>query len=469
MCGIVGIIGWNKNQFFKPQQQAFKNLVYLDAFRGEDGTGAFGVNKWGNVDMIKTKDPAGIFVYSPEYQAFEAKMYNQFNIVVGHNRKATVGKIQDDTAHPFISGDVIMVHNGRFQNHDSHYKTEVDSEALCKYLEANEENLPKALSEIDGAFSVVWYNAKTQKLRFWRNKERPMWHVIVGGFLYFASERSILHAALVRAGVQPEDKTFYELAEDIINEIDMTETSLKWKTTALPPKPVKEYPKSSSGSYYGSYYGAHWAANHGYLENDDEEETTSKSAKIVQLPKKKTKTTAVKATIDSLNEKIGKWGVFRLVDFVQSSDKPSESYVEGYQCDNVSTSVIGAPASFFQDIETWPHQVKYFRGKVSKVKTMNGGKTYELELEPDITLVKVFLDADNKMVSYSTIETIGGEEAVFCERKDCYTTILPDDWEDTSFSFHYDDKGEIYAHNIVCKDCLAVDALYAKSNKEALH
>ena len=36
MCGIVGIIGWNKNQFFKPQQQAFKNLVYLDAFRGED-------------------------------------------------------------------------------------------------------------------------------------------------------------------------------------------------------------------------------------------------------------------------------------------------------------------------------------------------------------------------------------------------------------------------------------------------
>jgi predicted glutamine amidotransferase len=441
MCGIVGVISWNKNQFFTPQQKVFKNLLYLDAFRGEDGTGVFGVNKSGNVDMIKTKDPSGIFVYSPEYIAFEKAMFNSYNIVVGHNRKATVGKIEDATAHPFISGNVVMVHNGKLQNHKKYYDTEVDSEALCKYLEAHEDNLPQAVSELDGAFSVVWYNAKTQKFRFWRNNERPMYHANVGPTIYFSSERSILVASLIRASVTFQDKDISELSSGIIHTLDMSKNNLKWGAEDVPEKPVKELPKST-------YYGESYCRGNGVY--DDEIENN-----IVMLPQReKAKAKTTENTAVSLSHLLDRKIVVPIVDYVQDEQKPHENYVEGNYNEFASVTVLGAPPSFFEQLKDWPHEKKFFRGKVSKVSSRNNGKTFEITVDPNIELMQGFSDADGNYTTYEFIESIGGADCVYCGEQGCYTAIEKKDFEHTRFKQKLDILGKTIDHDITCKDCI---------------
>jgi len=457
MCGIVGIISFGKNQFYGPQQKVFKNLLYLDAFRGEDGTGVFGVNKHGNVDMLKSKDPSGIFIYSPEYKKFSDDMMFNYNIVVGHNRKATVGKIEDATAHPFISGNVVMVHNGKLMNHRDHFHTEVDSEALCKYLEKHEDNLLEAISKLDGAFSVVWYNAKTNKLRFWRNKERPMWHAIVGQYLYFSSEFSILHASLSRAGISSTDKDYYELAENQLHELDYSKVSPKWKAYEIPEPPKKELPKSG---YYGNYYGAAWADH--FLDQDCNDDTA-----VVELPiipakatttKKKTEEISgadFQETLMKLQVLVGKTTIVRLVDYVRGDPKkPEENYVEGYYSDTVTATCSNAVPAFFEEVENWPHTVKYFRGKVSRIKTSGKGKTFELELEPEISLVHMFMDAKNNWISYDVIEKAGGEDYTFCRVDNCWSYVLKDEWETMKVTHSLDKDGNIVDFHIMCQACL---------------
>ena len=466
MCGIVGVISFSKNQFYNPQQKVFKNLLYLDAFRGEDGTGVFGVNKHGNVTSVKTKDPSGMFVYSPEYSKFENGMMHEYNIVVGHNRKATVGAVRDDTAHPFISGNVIMVHNGRLQAHRTYYQTEVDSEALCKYLEAHENDLPEAISKLEGAFSVVWYNAATQKLRFWRNKDRPMWHAAVGNYLYFSSERSILVASLIRANVTFKDDDVYELATDKISELDMTKHKLDWTVIDIPEPPKKEYPKSP---HYGGYYGAAWQSHFDDDScNDDSTASTGVSLQVRQKEtKKETNGNDFQKTLQQLQEIVGGSAIFRLVDHVQDKKIPSDNYVEGFFSNIVSASAVHVSEQFFTDLETWPHKEKYFRAKVEKIKTNASGKTFDLELEPNIELVKAFKDAEGKWISYDIIEEIGGEEYIFCGEDNCWTNILPDDWETARFVTHINkDTGKMWGHMITCAHCLNVQS--KKSSVTAL-
>lgn len=478
MCGIVGIISFNKNQFFNPQQKVFKNLLYLDAFRGEDGTGVFGVNKHGNVESLKSKDPSGIFVYSPEYKTFEVGMMHNYNIVVGHNRKATVGAIKDETAHPFISGNVVMVHNGKLANHRSYYQTEVDSEALCKYLEANEDNLLEAVSKLEGAFSVVWYNAQTQKLRFWRNNDRPMWHAAIGNYLYFSSERSILMAALIRANVTFKDDDFYEQVANQMFTIDMSKTKLEWLGEIVPEAPKKEWPKSQ---HYGGYYGASWQSHFDSDSCNDDSGAADPPCPAVAFPvatvKKTTKKTTSGAdfqqTLTQLQEKVGKTILFRLVDFVQDKKVPSDNYVEGYLNDIVSASAVNVPPKFFEDIETWPHNEKYFRAKVEKMKSSPGGKTFDLELNPQIELIRAFRDADNHWISYDIIEEIGGEDYIFCGEENCWTNILPEDYEDMRLVYTTNTIGKLTTHEITCPDCLkkqkgSVTAL-TSTKKEVVH
>jgi predicted glutamine amidotransferase len=460
MCGIVGIISFNKNQFYSPQQKVFKNLLYLDAFRGEDGTGVFGVNKHGNVTSVKTKDPSGMFVYSPEYSKFENGMMHEYNIVVGHNRKATVGAVRDETAHPFISGNVIMVHNGKMVGHRSHYQTEVDSEALCKYLEANEENLLEALSKLEGAFSVVWYNAQSQKLRFWRNTDRPMWHAAVGNYLYFSSERSILMAALIRANVSFKDDDFYEQVANQMFTIEMTKSKLGWISEIVPEAPKKEYPKSQ---HYWGYYGAIWQSN--FEDDSCNDDSTDITPPVVSFPITKVKKTSKKTTsgndfqetLMQLQGKVGKQLIFRLVDYVQDTKGSSDNYIEGYYSDIVSASAINVPQQFLEEVETWPHSEKYFRAKVEKIKTSAGGKTFELELNSQVELIKMFRDAENKWISYDVITDIGGEDFIFCGEENCWSNILPEDYEFMRLNYTTNVSGIVMSHQITCKDCLEVE------------
>jgi hypothetical protein len=209
MCGLVGVINKLKNGFLDRQIAAFENLLYVDAVRGEDSTGAFCVNNLGNVFIAKEAEDSNHFLKQQEWKDVRAKAYNNGWALIGHNRKATRGSITDDNAHPFwVQDKLVLVHNGSLiGDHKKLADVAVDSEAIAHTL-ANEPDVEKALQKINGAYALIWYDVQNKKMNVIRNKERPLFWIETDNAFYFASESAMLYFALWRNGAKITSKDF---------------------------------------------------------------------------------------------------------------------------------------------------------------------------------------------------------------------------------------------------------------------
>lgn len=185
----------------------FSQLLWVNTLRGDDSTGVFGVNKYGNVDYMKQVGHAAKLQDSNEWKDFRGNIFSDFHMVVGHNRKATRGVITDENAHPFVEKETILVHNGTLTNHKELTKedVEVDSHAILHSIV--ERGYEETLKEIQGAFTLAWYDANDKTLRVIRNKERPLFIANTAGAWFFASEREMLELVLGRDDVAITDMT----------------------------------------------------------------------------------------------------------------------------------------------------------------------------------------------------------------------------------------------------------------------
>jgi predicted glutamine amidotransferase len=188
-------------------QKAFEGLLWADALRGPDSTGVFGVNRYGNVDYLKTKGATDELFRSKEWSSFKDDIYSQFHMLVGHNRKATKGATTDENAHPFVEGNTILVHNGTLFNHSSltDKKVDVDSHAILHSIV--ERGFEKTIEELDGAFTLVWYSAEDKQLQVIRNDQRPLFIANTPGAWVFASEDKMLKWILDREDIKITDMT----------------------------------------------------------------------------------------------------------------------------------------------------------------------------------------------------------------------------------------------------------------------
>lgn len=191
----------------------FLQMLISDMFRGMDSTGVFGVNKYGNLDMIKDASPASFFINKKESNTFFNDFISDYHIVVGHNRKATMGQITSENAHPFIEGNICLIHNGTLTNHKKLADTTVDSHAICTHI--NKHGYKSALRNIEGAYTLIWYDASLKTLFFTRNAERPLYLVETNDKIYLASESKMLDWILDRNNIPkytiqnvPTDKVF---------------------------------------------------------------------------------------------------------------------------------------------------------------------------------------------------------------------------------------------------------------------
>lgn len=213
MCGLVAIISKAKAGFFYKDKTIFLQMLLSDMFRGLDSTGMFGVNKYGNVDTIKDKLVAPTFINHPQVGKFFDKMVSDYHIVVGHNRKATMGGVTAETAHPFVEGNTVLVHNGTLTNHRKFSDKTVDSHAICHNMD--EFGYKQTLKTIEGAYALIWYSADSKTLFFSRNAERPLFLVETQDKIYLASEAKMLDWILDRNDITkytiqnvPTDKVF---------------------------------------------------------------------------------------------------------------------------------------------------------------------------------------------------------------------------------------------------------------------
>lgn len=255
MCGIVGAIS-EQTGLGPHELKIFEQLLYVGTLRGRDSTGVFLADPNTGLKTFKDVGPAGLVTELKDYDKFMDHSVNH-SAAIGHNRAATKGAINKEGAHPFTHGDITLVHNGTLLSHahltDKHFA--VDSEAIT-YAMSEADNPEDVISELNGAFALVWWNNKEKRMYFIRNSQRPLHYSVspAGKSIYLASEADMLQWVLRRNDIKSKIEqlkvgTLYSLN---LNDFkDRTE------------KKVKLYSKPST--YYGSW------ENH-YSDKPDEHE-----------------------------------------------------------------------------------------------------------------------------------------------------------------------------------------------------
>lgn len=202
MCGIVGLINHKPNGLSKDDENIFKRLLYIGVERGPDSTGVFSVANDGTTDILKEAVPSFSFMEREPVKDLLKKAYTCSTFLVGHNRRATQGKVTDENAHPFVDGNIVLVHNGSLWNHRSVEQVDVDSHAIAISLNKSENDVEQVFNKLKGPAACVWYNNTNKSLNFFRNKERPLFFYNAGSATFFASEWLMLYYALLKEGVK---------------------------------------------------------------------------------------------------------------------------------------------------------------------------------------------------------------------------------------------------------------------------
>ncbi|HMU97841.1 MAG TPA: class II glutamine amidotransferase [Chitinophagales bacterium] len=191
MCGLISIISKEKFGINHTDKTTFLQMLFADTLRGFDGTGIYMVNRHGNLYSAKKSIYAPAFIGNPDVDKLMSDAIRDGQLLVGHNRKATMGAKTDENAHPFIEDHICLVHNGTLQSHKELADTQIDSHAICVAL-AKTTNPKEVLEKINGAFALIWYNAKEKSLYFCRNTERPLAFIETKSKIYIASEEKML-------------------------------------------------------------------------------------------------------------------------------------------------------------------------------------------------------------------------------------------------------------------------------------
>ncbi len=205
MCGLVAVVSKYTNGLSKEQCDIFDLLLFADQLRGMDSTGVFVVDNKDNLDLAKEASNATDFRTRKEYRDLMATALMRGSAVVGHNRAATKGVVNDANAHPFVVDDrITLMHNGTlWGDHKKLADTEVDSHAIAHTIHNNGDDVEAALKELNGAYALIWHDFKNKTLNFVRNSQRPLHWVELPGAWLWASEANMLQWMIDRFSLKP--------------------------------------------------------------------------------------------------------------------------------------------------------------------------------------------------------------------------------------------------------------------------
>lgn len=206
MCGLIGFLTNERARGAADRRKFIEQAFIAGTVRGDDSTGMFLVphkNTTGAAaDWFKLAADGYSFVRQKEYEArMNYSAVSDLRWVIGHHRSATVGSVNIDNAHPFQEGPITLVHNGTLYTTSTLKKAmyqlkdvNVDSHVICHNL-AEVEDPADVISQLDGAFTLIWHDARDDSLNVIRNDKRPlhMFFSTTEDTVLIASEAEMLH------------------------------------------------------------------------------------------------------------------------------------------------------------------------------------------------------------------------------------------------------------------------------------
>lgn len=230
MCGIVGVLsmGTNKDDLkTEIMRFLFTELLQVTEERGKDATGMSALFSDGMSYLQKGPVTATEFIGNlgddeASYNMFmkNCTEYTKDNdillkLFIGHCRKSSVGGAFDNVNnHPIKVNEIIGVHNGTLENHNKIFKNlgckrdgVVDSEAIMRLLDYHTgyctepftiEGLEETARRLEGAYSVIAYNANNPYQLCMMRKERPFELALLKdlGILLISSDKAFFLKAL---------------------------------------------------------------------------------------------------------------------------------------------------------------------------------------------------------------------------------------------------------------------------------
>lgn len=200
MCGLVGVIG----TIDSVDNKIFRDLLRVDVLRGPHSTGIASRTRLEEpVVFKKALLPDDLLGMKGAKELFND--FNRNDILLGHNRWATMGKVNHTNAHPFEMDNIIGAHNGTLRKQHllpDHTQFKVDSENIFHSFE--KLGVKETVKLLDGAFALTWFDRNTNVFNFTRNDERTLYYCFSekGKTFYYASEDWMLEGVLARHKVK---------------------------------------------------------------------------------------------------------------------------------------------------------------------------------------------------------------------------------------------------------------------------
>lgn len=263
MCGLVGVAGVISTK----DVEVFNELLYHDYVRGKDSTGVGTAHEHtGNISLFKgIYDPIGL----ASMKGYSSVVNSLTKVLMGHNRAATRGRVNQHNAHPFATDNILMAHNGTLdfsclKDLSDNVAGETDSERLMLTIHDLDGDIPGAIARAEGAWAITVYNKADNTISLLRNDKRPLFycHSESKKTLYWCSESGLLDWVLARHGIKRGK--IYDLTPDTIkmwalpksNEIFNDATRIK----AEGKEPKKYVPPVQYGGHHSRGPWEHWTA-----------------------------------------------------------------------------------------------------------------------------------------------------------------------------------------------------------------
>lgn len=192
---------------------AFKDLLLVSQLRGDHSTGCLSVSNPGKSieDMLirKMATDAGYFLWADSVDKEKIGTVISFksDILMGHCRYATAGRVNPENAHPFRSDKYVLAHNGTLSgNKEFDNPTRTDSELLLEKIEA--EGIEPVLNSLKApsSYALSIYEVGEGNMYFARNGKRPLFiaYSEKDAAIWWASELEMLQLCLTRRNITAE-------------------------------------------------------------------------------------------------------------------------------------------------------------------------------------------------------------------------------------------------------------------------